>query len=106
MKSIDNSPHASKAILFCTEYGFDKFFLTLPHGCDTLIGEDGINLSGGQKQVLAFARALWRKPKLLLIDEGTASMDGNTERFIVDVVLALKQHLATVIVSHRLNITT
>jgi ATP-binding cassette, subfamily C, bacteriocin exporter len=96
---------ASGAIQFCIEYGFDKFFRSLPNGYSTLIGEDGVNLSGGQKQVLAFARALIRMPKLLLIDEGTASMDSETEKSIIDVLLRLKDRQATIIVSHRLNIT-
>lgn len=96
---------ASSAIQFCIECGFDKFFQLLPQSYSTLIGEDGINLSGGQKQLLAFARALYRKPKLLLIDEGTASMDSNTEKYIIDTLLRLKERMATVIISHRLNIT-
>ncbi|SKC47758.1 peptidase domain-containing ABC transporter [Ohtaekwangia koreensis] len=96
---------ASSAIQFCVEYGFDKFFRSLPQGYSTLIGEDGINLSGGQKQILAFARALVQIPKLLLIDEGMASMDSKTEKFIIDLLLGLKKRMATVIISHRLNIT-
>jgi ABC-type bacteriocin/lantibiotic exporter with double-glycine peptidase domain len=96
---------ASEAIQFCVDFGFDKFFRALPQGYSTLIGEDGVNLSGGQKQVLAFARALTRMPKLLLIDEGTASMDSETEKSIIDVLLRLKERQATIIVSHRLNIT-
>ncbi|HEY8940883.1 MAG TPA: peptidase domain-containing ABC transporter [Cellvibrio sp.] len=94
---------AASAIQFCIQYGFDKFFQSLPQGYSTLIGEDGINLSGGQKQVLAFARALIRAPKLLLIDEGTASMDSLTEEFIIDTLHRLKDHMATIIVSHHSN---
>jgi ABC-type bacteriocin/lantibiotic exporter with double-glycine peptidase domain len=95
---------AASAIQFCIQYGFDKFFQSLPQAYSTLIGEDGINLSGGQKQVLAFARALFRAPKLLLIDEGTASMDNQTEQFIIDTLLRLRDHMATIIVSHHSNV--
>lgn len=69
----------------------------------TLIGEEGINLSGGQKQLVAVARALYKKPQLLLLDEATSAMDRNTERFILNLLQTLKKELAVVLVTHRIH---
>lgn len=88
---------------FCTHFGFDKYFLDLPQGYNTLIGEEGINLSGGQKQLVAIARALYKKPQLLLLDEATSAMDRNTERFILDLLQNLKDELAVILVTHRIH---
>lgn len=88
---------------FCTHYGFDKFLSELPQGLMTLVGEEGINLSGGQKQLVAFARALFKPSKILLLDEMTAAMDLNTERTICDLLLRLKEDHIIVFITHRLE---
>ncbi len=62
-----------------SEYGLDVFFNKFPAGLFTLVGEEGINLSGGEKQLLAFVRALVSKPRMLIIDEGTSFMDRGSE---------------------------
>ncbi|MCK7532177.1 MAG: ATP-binding cassette domain-containing protein [Marinilabiliales bacterium] len=67
-------------------FGLSGFLQSFPSGLMTLIGEEGINLSGGQKQVLAFIRALVKKPDILIIDEGTSNMDRGTERVIMDLI--------------------
>ena len=71
---------------FCKEYGFDTFFDALPQGINTLLGEDGINISGGQQQLIALARALYRRPSILLLDEPTSAMDSKTEQFVFDLL--------------------
>lgn len=86
---------------FCITYGFDKYFLELPQGYFTLVGEEGINLSGGQKQLVAFARALYKKPQFLILDEVTSAMDRNTENFILDLLQKLKTEITTIIVTHK-----
>ncbi|MFM6993889.1 MAG: peptidase domain-containing ABC transporter [Sediminibacterium sp.] len=86
---------------FCVKYGFEKYFLELPQAYLTIIGEDGIKLSGGQKQLLALARALFKKPQLLLLDEATASMDKNTEQFILGKLEELKNDMAIILVTHK-----
>lgn len=88
---------------FCKYYGFDKFIAELPQGLMTLVGEEGINLSGGQKQLIAFARALYKPSRILLLDEMTAAMDRQTERTICDLLLRLKKDHIIVFITHRLE---
>jgi ATP-binding cassette subfamily B protein len=87
---------------FCKEYGFDTFFINLPQGLDTLLGEDGINISGGQQQLIALARALYRRPSLLLLDEPTSAMDAKTEQFVINLLQQRSHQLAILMVTHRM----
>jgi ATP-binding cassette subfamily B protein len=93
-----------KAIYFCETLGFKHFFETLPQGYLTLVGEEGINLSGGQKQLLALARALYHQPNILFLDEATSAMDSKTEQFMIDLLEKLKSNLAILIITHNKNI--
>ncbi|MFN3488613.1 MAG: ATP-binding cassette domain-containing protein [Emticicia sp.] len=93
-----------KAINFCETLRLNQFFETLPQGYLTIVGEEGINLSGGQKQLLALARALYRKPNLLLLDEVTSAMDSKTEQFVLDLLEKLKPNLAILMITHNKNI--
>lgn len=88
---------------FCSRYGFDKFIEELPAGLATLVGEEGINLSGGQKQLLAFARALYKPSQILLLDEMTAAMDRRTERFVCSLLEELRKDRIILLVTHRLE---
>ncbi|MFD0992573.1 peptidase domain-containing ABC transporter [Tenacibaculum geojense] len=90
-------------IKFCQEYGFETFINTLPQSYATILGEAGINLSGGQKQVIALMRALYKKPKVLLLDEFTSAMDRKTEQFVLDLLNKLKSELTIIFISHRLH---
>jgi ATP-binding cassette, subfamily C, bacteriocin exporter len=86
---------------FCKRMNFDKYFDSFPQGYLTIVGEEGINLSGGQKQLIALARALYCKPDLLLLDEPTSAMDSQTEQFVLDLLDRLKPKMGILMVTHR-----
>ncbi|TDO96100.1 peptidase domain-containing ABC transporter [Flavobacterium sp. 245] len=90
-------------IEFIKHYGFDHYFDQLPQGMGTILGEEGINLSGGQKQIIALARVLHKKPQFLILDEATAAMDRNTENFTMDLFQKIKTNCSIFFISHRLN---
>jgi ABC-type bacteriocin/lantibiotic exporter with double-glycine peptidase domain len=76
----------------------------LPEGIKTNIGEKGINLSGGQRQRLGIARALYRQPKLLILDEFTNALDKKMEEKILNNIYELKKSVTGIIVSHDNNV--
>ena len=86
------------------EYGLGPFFDSFPAGLMTLVGEEGVNLSGGQKQIIAFVRAIFRNPCFLLIDEGTSNMDMGTERIIIDLIKKLTIKMGILMISHKVNL--
>jgi len=100
--NTDLGTELEKLVKFCREYDFEPFIETLPQGYLTLVGEEGINLSGGQQQILALARTLYQKPQLLLLDEATASMDSRTERFILKLLQKIKLETAIIFITHRI----
>ncbi|NBW50011.1 MAG: type I secretion system permease/ATPase [Betaproteobacteria bacterium] len=83
--------------------GANDFILKLPDGYDTVIGERGSRLSGGQRARIAIARALVTNPRMLLLDEATASLDYESERLIQDNMAAIAQGRTVFVVAHRLS---
>jgi ATP-binding cassette subfamily C protein len=81
--------------------GAAAFVDALPQGVDTVVGDRGARFSGGERQRLALARALLRKPSLLILDEPTSSLDADNEQFILDGIEALKGFLTMILVTHR-----
>jgi len=81
----------------------DSFVSGLPEGVDTQVGERGSGLSGGQRQRLGIARAMFTKPKLLVLDEATSSLDGQTEENVVASIQALKGKVTVIVIAHRLS---
>jgi ABC-type multidrug transport system fused ATPase/permease subunit len=79
------------------------FVDALPDGLDTLLGDGGVRLSGGQLQRLGIARALYVQPQLIVLDEATSALDNITERRIADTMEALRGRTTLVIVAHRLS---
>ena len=95
---------AEKVIQLCRDYGLEEYFLRLPQGYLTLLGEGGIHISGGQQQLVALARALYSQPEVLLLDEATSSLDRRSENNILDLLKDLKREMAVLMVTHRLGI--
>jgi len=77
----------------------------LANGLDTLVGEKGAQLSGGERQRIALARALVRKPRILILDEGTSALDSQTEAALLSTLrgLAAQRHITVIAVTHRLG---
>lgn len=80
----------------------DQFLSEYRDGLNTLVGERGVRLSGGQRQRLGLARALFTKPKLLVLDEATSSLDSHTEMLVSDVIQELHGKTTLVVIAHRL----
>jgi len=80
-----------------------EFVLELPHGYDTVVGERGITLSGGQRQRIAIARALLIDPRILILDDATASVDATTEARIRAGLREVMRGRTTIIIAHRLS---
>ena len=87
----------------CTLAGAGEFVNHLSHGLDTLMGERGTKLSGGERQRIALARALSRKPELLILDEATSALDSHSEKLIQEAIDNLDQETTVIIIAHRLS---
>lgn len=81
----------------------DDYVQNLPEGLETFVGERGIRLSGGQRQRIGIARALYRDPAILVLDEATSSLDTDTENKLMEAVDALKGNKTLIIIAHRLS---
>lgn len=81
----------------------DELVAGLPKGLDTFVGERGVRLSGGQRQRIAVARALYREPPVVVLDEGTSALDGATESRLIEALRTIGPDLTLVAVSHRLS---
>ncbi|WP_018260366.1 ABC transporter ATP-binding protein [Methylobacterium sp. WSM2598] len=81
----------------------DAFVRSLPLGYATNVGSRGLNLSGGQRQRIGLARAIVRKPRLLILDEATSAVDGLSERTIMDLLASSRRSCTMLVVSHRMS---
>lgn len=81
----------------------EEFVANLPEGIDTQVGERGAKISGGQRQRLGIARAMFTRPHLLVLDEATSSLDGETEASVSEAIHAMKGSTTVVIIAHRLS---
>jgi subfamily B ATP-binding cassette protein MsbA len=93
----DEIYHVAKSS-FCEE-----FISNLPNKYETLIGENGVRLSGGEKQRLSIARAMLKKSSVILLDEATSSLDSETESKIQQALNILTKNKTTIVIAHRLS---
>jgi ATP-binding cassette subfamily B protein len=80
-----------------------SFITTLPQGYDTVVGERGLKLSGGEKQRVAIARAILKDPRILVFDEATSSLDSHSEQLILDALREAAAHHTSLVIAHRLS---
>jgi ATP-binding cassette subfamily B multidrug efflux pump len=92
-----------EVIAAATAVGADDFIRKLPEGYQTEVGENGVNLSVGQRQILSFARALLANPRILILDEATSSVDTTTEKVIQRALDTLMEGRTSFVIAHRLS---
>ena len=90
-----------RCLAFCTELDIQKYFGNLPLGPLTRVGEDGVNLSGGQRQLVGLYRALFGNPKILLLDEPTNNMDKAATQFVWELLEREKHQRVCILVTHN-----
>ena len=85
----------------CKRVGIHDFIMSLPKGYNTILKEDAVDISGGQKQLIALARTLLSKSEILLFDEVTASLDPNTAKHVMNVLKNLKKDHTVIMITHK-----
>ena len=98
-------PDASRAEVLeaARAASLDRFIEALPDGYDSVVGERGLKLSGGEKQRVAIARAILKNPPILVFDEATSSLDSGTEQSIQNELARISQNRTTLVIAHRLS---
>lgn len=99
------NPHASEEEIWAalSFSASDEFVAKLPQGLDTVIGDRGVRLSGGERQRIVLARAILRKPSILVLDEATSALDSENELRIQEALARLKGSMTVIVIAHRLS---
>jgi ABC-type multidrug transport system fused ATPase/permease subunit len=100
---IDGKANMKHIIKVSTAAFAHDFIQKLPHGYDTVLGEQGFTLSGGERQRIAIARALLKNPQILILDEATASLDSSSEEIVQKALNTLIKGRTTLVVAHRFS---
>jgi len=99
----DDAISKTDVIQAAKEIGVDEFVNSFPGGYDYIVGERGVTLSSGQRQLIAFLRVYVRNPKILVLDEATASIDTATEELLQNALIKLSANRTTIVIAHRLS---
>jgi len=81
--------------------GLNDFINSLPYGLKTNVGEKGLNISGGQLQRIGLARALYKNPQILILDESTSALDPTTEKIILNSIYSINDNPTVIFISHK-----
>ena len=100
---FDASVDREQVIAAAKEIGVDDFIQSLPNNYDYVVGERGVTLSAGQRQLIAFLRVYVRNPKILVLDEATSSIDTATEELLQNALEKLSKNRTTIVIAHRLS---
>ena len=100
---FENSISKEDVMIAAKEIGIDAFISSLPNGLDYIVAERGVSLSAGQRQLIAFLRVYVRNPKILILDEATASIDSETENLLQSALMKISNNRTTIVIAHRLS---
>ena len=96
-------PDFEKIVAAAKAANADTFIRSMPDGYNTILGEDGVRISGGERQRIAIARAILRNPSILLLDEATSALDSENESLIQEALERLMEGRTTLVISHRFS---
>ena len=100
---FENNISKEDVMMAAKEIGIDAFISSLPNGLDYIVAERGVSLSAGQRQLIAFLRVYVRNPKILILDEATASIDSETESLLQSALMKISNNRTTIVIAHRLS---